>query len=345
MNLFRTLITALCIMPFAAQAQIPNTGLIGHWPFTNNTNDVSSNSLHAMPYNVDKTAGKMGVANTAYRFDSLASYMSVAYSSLLNTTDLSICAVLKPEKLYTGLCQGNYIVTRGVAGASGSYIMHYYDNPYTDCNNADTNQYVLSGIAGDVFAPNDSFKSAIKVHTGSWYCMVLTYTASTLKVYINGVYVSGSTIASTAIGTSTDSLIFGKYFAAGTSYPYNLNGVLDDVALYNRVLTDSEINTYCSNAPKYRDTSTSVGSHIKSDELNIFPNPGKGIFNIEGSTTAAVTELVVYDMHGRVAYSTKVNAVNGRLRTQLDLSGLSTGNYILRLSNDTYVENRRLVIE
>lgn len=354
MTLIRLLI-AICIMPLTAFAQIPSGGIIGHWSFTNNTNDTSTNMMHATPRHVGITTGKQGAPNTAYRFDSVASYMSVPYNALMNSGELTICAVLKPEKHYTGNCQGNYIVARGTAGTQGSYITHFYDNAYNNCGVADTSLYVFGQSVGNVLSPDDSFKAATKVHTDQWYCVVTTYTSSHVKVYVNGAYVSGSKIAAVAMGTSTDSLVFGKYLPGGSGYPYNFKGVMDDVAIYNRVLADTEINNYCTKAPLYGveltdttdnpDTTTHLAHVAQPHTLQLYPNPGKGIFVIEGNASAPVSDIMVMNMQGVVVYRSKATAKDGKLKMQVDLNHISAGNYILRISNEVYAENIRLIIK
>ena len=74
------------------------------------------------------------------------------------------------------------------------------------------------------------------VPTNAWTHLAATYDGSTLRFYVNGVQV-GSKTGVSAIAASTGSLriggngVWGEYF----------RGLIDDVRIYNRPLTASEI--------------------------------------------------------------------------------------------------------
>lgn len=345
MNSLKLFLLLVILLPMTVWGQIPVAGLIAHWPFTDTTKDISVNALHATPYYVAKTTGKKGYTNTAYRFDSVVSHMSVPYNSLLNPTQLTICAVLKPEKHYTATCQGNYIISRGVPGTSGSYTAHYYDNAYNDCSTADTNSYVFGYSVGTVLSPNDSFKSTKRVHTGQWYCVIFTYQGSEVKVYVDGTLVASSTIAAGALGMSVDSLSIGRYMQGGSGYPYNFIGVLDDIAFYNRVLLDTEINNYCNKAPEYKDTSMLVHTTVMNTDVSIYPNPGNGIFTISGYTNSPITDIAILNMQGVTVYTSRVNISAGNMNTKIDLTDLPSGSYVIRLAGKEYIEHKRLFVK
>ncbi len=76
-----------------------------------------------------------------------------------------------------------------------------------------------------------------------WYNIVATFNDTVYQLYINNVLVNTSSSATPglAIGTSTDGISIGYDLFGTGGYPYPFNGVIDDIRLYNRVLTTSEI--------------------------------------------------------------------------------------------------------
>ena len=71
-----------------------------------------------------------------------------------------------------------------------------------------------------------------------WSHLALTYDGATLRLFVNGQLASAQTVSG-LIATSGDPLriggdaIWGEYFA----------GLIDEVRIYNRVLSPSEIQT------------------------------------------------------------------------------------------------------
>ena len=72
---------------------------------------------------------------------------------------------------------------------------------------------------------------------GAWQHIVATYDSGTMKLYINGEYAAGTTGADLQSDISNYNLTIG----AGISQTLSFNGVIDEVAIYNRALSAEEI--------------------------------------------------------------------------------------------------------
>lgn len=221
-------------------------GPIAHWNFNGNANDITGNGHNGVANNVTLAPGKAGVANTAYYFNGTSSYIGAPYMSDLNLSQFSICAIVKPMSYYSGLCEGNIIVTRGHDNNTGNYALVFSDAPYNTCGIQDTTLNVFYATSGSTWGNNTQWQSSSKVLTNTWYKVVLTFDGSTFKTYVNDTNTSTYIIGGGSIGTSTDSLWIGGHYG-DMSYPYWLNGYLDDLKIYNRVLADSEITAHGSN--------------------------------------------------------------------------------------------------
>jgi hypothetical protein len=84
----------------------------------------------------------------------------------------------------------------------------------------------------------------------SWYNLIAIFQSGTLKVYINGKLISTKTSNShTVMICPTASLMVSGWWAGG-QYA-SLNGKMDEVRLYNRVLNADEISTLAKNSNDY----------------------------------------------------------------------------------------------
>ena len=81
--------------------------------------------------------------------------------------------------------------------------------------------------------------SAAIVGNSTWYCITVTYDGTNLKLYVDGTLVSS--VASAQQTASTRNAEIGRYTNNVT-----FNGLVDDVRIYNRVLTQAEITHLAS---------------------------------------------------------------------------------------------------
>jgi hypothetical protein len=110
-------------------------------------------------------------------------------------------------------------------------------------NYTDAGGQLATGTAGIVYYHNKNAQTVLSSSTAlqvnTWYRLAITFTTSSVILYINGVQdatVSGD--YSVPSDTSTDPRV-GAWIKDGTNYP--MNGRLAQVQFYNRALTASEI--------------------------------------------------------------------------------------------------------
>lgn len=238
-----TLLTTLLASSLGSFAQL-SSGLVAHWNFDGSVTDVSGNAHNGTVHNATPATGRHGIANTAYYFNGTNSYIGAPYRSDLNLSNFTICAVVKPDGYYTGTCQLNMIATRGIDGTTGSYSLYYTDNSYNDCYNYDTALNVFEAKAGNYAGNYADWQYSPNIRTGNWYNVVITLDGTAYKVYVDGILKSTVPVTGT-IGSSTDSIWIGANYGH-SSYPYWLKGYIDDLRIYNRVLSLTDIATYNS---------------------------------------------------------------------------------------------------
>jgi hypothetical protein len=94
---------------------------------------------------------------------------------------------------------------------------------------------------------------------GSWYNAIAVYHRGTIQVYINGKLNSTHAGAGTAANCCPSAqIVVGAWWNGD---PLSLNGKLDNIRLYNRVLTPHEIATLSGN---YQVNSNSSGPGLQT---------------------------------------------------------------------------------
>jgi len=99
-------------------------------------------------------------------------------------------------------------------------------------------------VVNDLFNDSDGAMAATALVTGQWFHVVgtgeLTGGNSITDVYINGVLNGGPT---TVVGSATAAGTFTIGNRTGMASSEGLNGILDDVRVYNRRLSAAEVRT------------------------------------------------------------------------------------------------------
>lgn len=234
-----------------------NTGKVLHLDFNGNTQDKSGNGNHATNYGATPVAGKDGVANTAYRFDTM-NYMSVAHHANLNLRSFTLTAILKPLKFNTDICFTNTVISKGTGAVGAQWALQYAPTTSTTCFNRDTSNcnMILCGSA----CPSNSVTNTLPymIHN-KWECAVVTYDSATkeIKMYMNGVLRHQWTSTFTSLTSqNAAAVLIGKF--GDPTYPGHLQGIIDDIRIYNRVLAPAEVKGYCGtcNTPPPSDCDT-----------------------------------------------------------------------------------------
>ena len=196
------------------------TNMVAYYPMNADTlaKDASGNSLNgSISGGVTLTTDKDGNANSAYSFNGTNGVIVVPDNNNLDLTpanSYTIMAWIKPASInLSGL---NGIVSKFHASGTNGYVFRLNNGKL------DLDQIMTGGT----------------LSTNTWYHVTATRTGGTIVLYINGVATasSGGILSVVANG---DSLHIGEdYHVENTRY---FNGTIDDVRIYNRVLSAAEV--------------------------------------------------------------------------------------------------------
>jgi|SRR5580658_1415599 hypothetical protein len=217
-------------------------GLVAYYNFNNgNLNDSSGLGNNITFNNATPTADRFGNPNNAYLFNGTSNYMSVPNSPSLNPNSITLFAIFKPNGFYSIQCHGNNILQKGAYdNEDGAYLLRFNDTLDNCVNPVDTAHEYVGGYYGD----NSNYGAAsgafypTPIHTGTWYTIAYTYDGTTARFYVNGKFVE-SLVRSDAFTPNTDDLFIG--YDPNTGGEYWLNGVIDEIRIYNQALCPGAI--------------------------------------------------------------------------------------------------------
>ncbi|UCD37870.1 MAG: T9SS type A sorting domain-containing protein [Fidelibacterota bacterium] len=207
-------------------APVDTSGLVAYYPFNGNANDESGygNDGDTTGHAPTLTEDRFGNSNSAFSFDGVDDYIELVDGMVHNLPSVS----------YFG-----WVKLSSVIGGSSVLSASRYASP-SHCQNvlhftADTT--FLSELwcsSGDTYISYNLPASIID----TWVFIGSTYDGSTFASYINGVKVDSVVFA----GGSTfneGGVTIGKRVGGD----YQVHGIIDDIRIYNRALSISEIDS------------------------------------------------------------------------------------------------------
>lgn len=248
----KTLLTVAISCAFSVFGQVPNyvpsNGLLAYWPFSGNTNDQTTNANHLTNNGATLVADRNGTANAAYSFNGAGNYLEKTVPSF----------VFSP----TGTFSVSFWINRpstsgGVAMMSGS-------------GTANNFIWLFSGsAANNTFGTNKQQSAWIWANSpyvvNQWEHYVCMFINGVMRIYRNGVLETSATYSHTGALSTVLPFYIGKDI--GTSY---FNGSIDDVAIWNRSLTNCEIQKmYTSQLPNIVSNAGADFTVCKGDTITL----------------------------------------------------------------------------
>lgn len=210
----------LIVMLSKEEFSIPTDGLVAYYPFNGNANDESGNAHNGTVYGASLTTDRHHKANSAYEFDGINDYINTFSTFDYNYRTISFWAYLSDiTTLQVLICQDSYLLNYGLS--------------------------LVSVTNGQLFLQAGGTGSSVWYQTnnivaGKWYHFTLVRNDSVNTYYINGDLVFAT--ASNNIGSTYNPNVHFIIGSGRALTSQNFNGKIDDITIYNRVLSASEIN-------------------------------------------------------------------------------------------------------
>jgi gliding motility-associated-like protein len=250
-------------------------GLKAYYPFSGNANDVSGNNNNGTVTGATLTTDRFGNANSAYSFNGssfidLGNISGVGYSS---SQDITMSFWINE-------------------GASGTVI-----SKYTNLDAPNSNFFFAKATSSAQVAGNgtNSF-TANNITDYRWTNYVFIASAGTNKsfIYRNGILVAtGSLNANGSL--SATKIMLGRLMGSPSNF---YTGKIDDVFIYNRVLTAAEIAQLSNFQPKVTWSTGATTNSISvtpTATTKYFATISDGINSCVDSVTITVADFGVFD--------------------------------------------------
>jgi len=254
----------------------PPSGLVSRWAGEGNANDLSSGNHGQLEGGAGYVSGHVG---KAFSFDGTGQ-VRVAHNANLNVQALTIEAWVYPALvdgvMDTIVCKepdaAMYQYYLAIRGPDNSYGAGTIPRGNLAFYLTEANGLPITGLPSNEFFGWVDGGGQIPLFT--WTHVALTFDGSSAKAYLNGVLtrnitgltgMSNVTSGPFRIGSRSD-------FQIGITPQDRFNGLIDEVALYNRALSASEIQSIF-NAGKFGKcsaTNVSAASFLV-DNFGSFP--------------------------------------------------------------------------
>ena len=224
------ILTILWLLSLKVYSQVNlNDGLIGCYTFYGNAFDFSGSYNHGTVHGAKLTTDRFGNSNSAYDFDGIDDYIEISPKDLeLNEFSYSIW--VKPKSLPSS-GQAMFIFSVGSAYGDQHILL---GNNYSQKHTGFSHGSYLS-VANNINCTQSMFPDV-----GKWYHLVLVKHEYSYSFFIDGQEVCSDKINSQTAFYGTG--IVKATIGARNNYGQASNAVIDDLHIYDRVLTNAEID-------------------------------------------------------------------------------------------------------
>jgi hypothetical protein len=299
--------------------------------------DHSGNGNNAVIQNTGNVFWSEGVIGLAVNMNGFAGRFGLApHSPSLETSEaLSISAWVKPNIV------GRLTV---ISKADGNGFELWLDN------NGQIEFRLNRGNNGAAYRLLSNYNYSGDV--GKWIHLAATFDGTTSRIFVNGIEDTTASYATFTIGTTSGNLVIG---ALGTIQRFN--GALDDIRLYRRALTGSEISELFANENAIARISESAVKGQLDQEVQmefsginpedniygfkVYPNPVEDRLHIQMNTREEFkVEVLVYDMLGRQYINRSAVIEDGEIVLDLTPVRMASGTYLLILNQGQGIMNQ-----
>lgn len=329
---------------------VPTNGLTGWWGFSGNANDSSTNANNGTVNGATLTTDRFGNANSAYSFNGISNYISVNNVLLPNTPNSYTISLWYKSSSFS-LTNGNppQLISDRSPGLS-SYKYSISINPTT---NNTLQAAIYDGYSG---TGNGASKSNI-VADNIWHNVVFTYdkSVSTVYLYIDNILVNQSgNVTQWSSKSDPTNIGYWNGFVGASGF---FNGTIDDIGIWNRALTQDEINNLynaniCYQNITVTDTliiNTGILSYnpvTYNSTVTIYPNPAKDHITIDCGNLANVSgyKIKIFNELGQEVFA-------GAMNTQQHSVPLNTwtgnGLYLVKIydASNNVINTKKIILQ
>ncbi len=303
------------------------SSLVAYYPFNGNANDKSGNANNGTVNGATLTADRFGNADNAYYFDGVDDYILCNTEvGPFGTSSRTISFWAKTDVLPVINSQQNAVLSYGGNINTGGSRFEILLNP--KCR----------GLAVDVSSKYIAKEFDNSDNNWHYYTIVMDNTVSTLlsgiKFYADGNQISNTCNTNGDISINTldeQKLNIGRLFYTGQ--PRYFKGSIDEIRIYNKALTETEIlNLFNNNTLKVE--------KIENIVLNDFYINNNTLYFKNTKNLTEITKVEVYNLLGQKVFKTL------EIIEQIQLKIQQKGTYILKIyRNNNQINTGKFIIQ
>ncbi|MFZ4398529.1 MAG: LamG-like jellyroll fold domain-containing protein [Bacteroidales bacterium] len=211
-------------------------GLVAYYSFNGDVNDESGNGNNGIVHGAIPTTDRFGNANSAYSFDGNGSYINTLNNiNIYNNQERTIS------------CWFLWKINNN----SLNPAMHDIIGWGNTCQEKNYQFLQISPIYGIVAhfhgGSNDIYNPLSIIDTLTWHHLVYTHNNTTSKIYIDGILINQKDIMLNTVNTNLLIGYTNLFNCATTEYNCCWNtsfmGKVDDISIYNRAISQIEIDS------------------------------------------------------------------------------------------------------
>jgi hypothetical protein len=268
------------------QYDTSQSGLVSYWPM----DETSGTTVEDVKGNNNGTATGTTIVDGKYRkarsFNGSSDYVEVPDDASLDITDtITITAWVK----WNTFKDYGTILDKGTGGSASTFN-------YGLWSYSSSNSYLRGWIGNGTSSQSIPLQSSL--NTNQWYHVVFKFDGSYLYLYINGS--ENNKIAQTLTpATNTEPVRISKS-------SYVLDGLIDEVLIFNTALTQTQINTlYNTSRPVSNPSDTLYAIQISTD------NFVSDIRYIDGSTNEPKNSVTLNDFRTKSQWESETFNILG----------------------------------
>lgn len=297
-------------------SQTLSDSLVAHYFLDGNGND-SVGSNNGTIIGATLSSDRNSNINSAYSFNGSGDWINIGnYPDLAITGDITVSAWIKTPASWPSTYRDPMIYVRNSApGADITGVNLFINNAHLSTRKFGFILRTGTNLWGDDYA-----LSTITLQLNTWYFVVGVRQDNIVKIYVNGV-LEGSDLG------SLDPINYGPSPSAsigqkdGTSAHW-YNGTIDDVRIYKRALSTTEIQTL----------HTTISAIEFNDDINnqisVYPNPSNKYLNIKANESIDINRIEIFNVSGQKIISKSYKIKNN---IQIDIDDLKAGTYFLKI--------------
>jgi len=318
-----------------------SNGMVAWYKMNGNAIDASGNGNNGIALNITPTTNRTNDPNSAYQFQS-GSQIDVLKVDPVNvagtptTTTSTLLAWIKTAPNFSNSTLPKPIFSTSID-----------DIEYRSIQLSD-----IGTISYSYFNPNTSLQidqtSIVPIQDNTWHHIAVVFKSGIELIF----YLDGNEIGRKSISNfyETENLAATHWNIGHITYAdrntkiYSFNGAIDDMRIFRRALSSSEINAIKNQSTTLAKNELSFTKKSDHDSnLKLWPNPTSDKLNVNFGSMVKDLKIRLLDISGKELFIQEYANFNQQ-EISLALQSIAVGYYFIQFETDGQIQTQKLVI-